>query len=54
MREEDYWRDFMRGNDLKKYKVKTVKKFTLDRWQIEDIYYPKGSGWSPNIGTTEK
>jgi hypothetical protein len=41
MNEDDFWRDFFNGRSLEKYKVKTVNKFFADRWQIEEVYYPK-------------
>ena len=36
MNEDQYWKDFLSGKTLTKYKVKTIKKFMLDRWQIQD------------------
>ena len=41
MSEDQYWKDFITGRSLKKYKVKTVQTFMLDRWQVEDVYQPK-------------
>lgn len=37
MNEDQYWRDFAAGRSLKKYGVKTVKQWHIDKFAVEEI-----------------